>query len=152
MWKPNSTPTPAPVQDPKPAVPATMPAPSVARPASFAAPAAAAANEQGVIGKSLIIKGEITGTESVFVDGRVEGSINLPGNRVTVGRNGVVEADVSAKEVVVQGKVNGNINAGELVEIRNGGAVVGDVSTVRISVEDGAFIKGGIAIRRDDKQ
>jgi cytoskeletal protein CcmA (bactofilin family) len=158
MWKPSSSSPASTGNETKPqhsasggAVVTAAPTPSVARPAAFAPTPAPVQNEQGIIGKSLIIKGEVTGSESVFVDGRVEGTINLPENRVTIGRNGVVEADVNAKEVVVQGKLHGNVTAGELVEIRNGGTVVGDVSTVRISVEDGAFIKGGIEIRREAK-
>jgi len=69
----------------------------------------------------LVIKGEVTGSESLYIDGRVEGSINLPGNRVTVGRNGVVAANVTAREIVVQGKVRGNMTASDRVDIRKPG-------------------------------
>ena len=104
--------------------------------------------EQATIGKSLVIKGEVTGSESLYIDGRVEGSINLAGNRVTVGRNGVVAANINAREIVVLGKVRGNLTASDRVDIRNDGSLTGDVVASRISIEDGAFFKGGIDIRK----
>ena len=104
--------------------------------------------EQATIGKSLVIKGEVTGSESLYIDGRVEGSINLPGNRVTIGRNGVVNANVTAREIVVIGKLKGNLAASDRVDIRNEGSLTGDVVAQRISIEDGAFFKGGIDIRK----
>jgi len=104
--------------------------------------------DQATIGKSLVIKGEVTGSESLYIDGRVEGSINLSGNRVTVGRNGVVAANITAREIVVLGKVRGNLNATDRVDIRNEGSLTGDVVAQRISIEDGAYFKGGIDIRK----
>jgi cytoskeletal protein CcmA (bactofilin family) len=111
-------------------------------------PAAAVTSDQATIGKSLVIKGEVTGSESLYIDGRVEGSINLAGNRVTVGRNGVVAANVSAREIIVLGKLRGNLMASDKVEIRSDGSLTGDVIAARISIEDGAFFKGGIDIRK----
>jgi cytoskeletal protein CcmA (bactofilin family) len=90
------------------------------------------------------------GTESLYIDGKVEGSISLPGNRVTIGRNGQVGANVTAREVVVLGKVRGNVTASDRVDIRAEGALSGDVTAARISIEDGAFFKGGIDIRKPD--
>lgn len=110
-----------------------------------------AVSDQATIGKSLTIKGEVTGSESLYIDGRVEGSINLPGNRVTVGRNGVIAANVTAREVIIQGKIRGNITATDRVDIRNEGSLTGDVIAQRISIEDGAYFKGGIDIRKDVK-
>lgn len=111
-----------------------------------------ATGDQATIGKGLVIKGEITGTESLFIDGKVEGSINLPGNRVTVGANGQVSASmavcITAREIVVMGKIHGNVSATDRVDIRSEGALTGDVSAARISIEDGAFFKGGIDIRK----
>lgn len=104
--------------------------------------------EQATIGKSLVIKGEVTGSESLYIDGRVEGSINLAGNRVTVGRNGVVSANITAREVVIIGKVKGNMTASDRVDIRNEGSLIGDVVAQRISIEDGAYFKGGIDIQK----
>lgn len=104
--------------------------------------------EQATIGKSLTIKGEVTGSESLYIDGKVEGSINLSGNRITIGRNGQVNANINAREVVVMGKVRGNMNASDRVDIRSEGSLIGDVGAQRISIEDGAYFKGGIDIRK----
>jgi cytoskeletal protein CcmA (bactofilin family) len=103
--------------------------------------------EQATIGRSLVIKGEISGSESLYIDGRIEGKISIPDNRITIGRNGVVQANITAREIVIMGKVNGNIECGDRLDIRSEGSVTGDVSTVRISVEDGAVLKGGIQVR-----
>ncbi|HTR64421.1 MAG TPA: polymer-forming cytoskeletal protein [Terriglobales bacterium] len=128
-------------------------APAQSAPASEPAPAARPVSttttpDQATIGKSLVIKGEVTGSESLYIDGRVEGSINLAGNRVTVGRNGVVSANVTAREIVVLGKVRGNLTASDRVDIRSDGSLTGDVVAARISIEDGAYFKGGIDIRK----
>ena len=145
MWKPSN---PGPVHlntNPEPVRPVapTLSAEPVHRPA-------VTAGDQATIGKGLLVKGEITGTESLFVDGKVEGSINLPGNRVTVGRNGQVAASVTAREIVILGKVRGNVSATDRVDIRAEGALTGDVAAARISIEDGAFFKGGIDIKKAD--
>lgn len=107
-----------------------------------------AQGEPATIGKSLVIKGEISGTDSLIVEGRVEGSIHLEGNRVTVGKNGRATANIHAREVVVLGKVRGNITATDRLDIRAEGGVVGDLSAPRMSIEDGAFFKGAIDIRQ----
>jgi len=148
MWKPANQPA-TPPQPEKPMSP-TMPSMTPAEPASAAATRAAVVSsaEQATIGKSLVIKGEVTGSESLYIDGRVEGSINLAGNRVTVGRNGVVAANINAREIVVLGKVRGNLVASDRVDIRSEGSLTGDVVAQRISIEDGAFFKGGIDIRK----
>jgi cytoskeletal protein CcmA (bactofilin family) len=103
--------------------------------------------EQATLGRSLVIKGEITGSEALYIDGRIEGKITLTDNRVTIGRNGTVQADITAREVVVMGKVTGNIECSDRVDIRSEGVVNGNVLTERISVEDGAVLKGGIQVR-----
>jgi cytoskeletal protein CcmA (bactofilin family) len=126
-----------------PATPITLDS-STLRPSAAVAPA----GEQATIGKSLIVKGEVSGSESLYIDGKVEGAINLPGNRVTVGRNGQVAANITAREVVVLGKVRGNIHASDRVDIRSEGSLTGDVAAARISIEDGAYFKGGIDIRK----
>jgi cytoskeletal protein CcmA (bactofilin family) len=150
MWKPNPTGnTPTPTPTPEPVRPATPQASSYETTPRVGAPAGTpAAADQATIGKSLVVKGEVTGSESLYIDGKVEGAINLSGNRVTVGRNGQVSANISAREVVVLGKVRGNINASDRVDIRSEGSLTGDVSAQRISIEDGAFFKGGIDIRK----
>lgn len=152
MWKPtqpaNSPLTPSEPQRPvPPATPAFEPA---ARPAVASAQTSAAAGEQATIGKSLVIKGEVSGSESLYIDGKIEGTINLSGNRVTVGRNGQVSANITAREIVVLGKVRGNMTASDRVDIRSEGSLTGDVAAQRISIEDGAFFKGGIDIRKPD--
>ena len=144
MWKPNQTGSITPNPTPEPARPST-PAPAFEAPGRSAP---AVTNEQATIGKGLYIKGEINGSESLFIDGKVEGSVNLPGNRVTVGRNGQVSASINAREIVVLGKVRGNVVASDRVDIRAEGALTGDVAAARISIEDGAFFKGGIDIRK----
>jgi cytoskeletal protein CcmA (bactofilin family) len=106
--------------------------------------------EQATIGRSLVIKGEVSGSEALYIDGRIEGKITLTDNRVTIGRNGTVQADITAREVVVMGKVTGNIDCTDRVDIRSEGSVNGNVSTVRISVEDGAVMKGGIQVKSND--
>jgi cytoskeletal protein CcmA (bactofilin family) len=150
MWKPTNPSAPSP-SNPEPQRPATTPTPTtMTEPTPASAPRNATLNttDQATIGKSLVIKGEVTGSESLYIDGRVEGSITLAGNRVTVGRNGVVNANVSAREIVVLGKVRGNLTASDRVDIRTEGSLTGDVVAQRISIEDGAFFKGGIDIRK----
>lgn len=164
MWKPTNPPAPnqpntpakLPTQTATPA--AATPMAEVPRPSAEPTPAPANRNavlntqEQATIGKSLVIKGEVTGSESLYIDGKVEGSIQLPGNRVTIGRNGQVAANINAREVVVLGKVRGNLTASDRVDIRNEGSLTGDVVAQRISIEDGAFFKGGIDIRKPGQQ
>lgn len=117
-----------------------------------------AASDQATIGKGIVVKGEVSGADAVFVDGRVEGSIYIPGERVTVGRHGsVVGATqgspcITAREVVIMGTVTGDIAAGERVDLRAGGSLSGDVTTVRVSIEDGAYFHGGIDIRPEDSK
>jgi cytoskeletal protein CcmA (bactofilin family) len=114
----------------------------------------AAPVEQATIGRTLVIKGELSGSEALYIDGRIEGKIIMPESRVTIGRNGKVDASIVAREVVVMGKVNGNLECADRVDIRSEGSVIGDVATARISVEDGAVLKGGIQVRSggDQKQ
>ena len=151
MWKPSNTPsTPAPSPEPqRPAyAQSTMPVTTSRTPPRRASAPPASTQDQSTIGKSLVIKGEVAGSESLYIEGRVEGSINLPGNCVTVGRNGVVSANITARDIVVLGKVRGNMNASDRFDIRNEGSLTGDVVAQRISIEDGAFFKGGIDIRK----
>ncbi|MGA2858959.1 MAG: polymer-forming cytoskeletal protein [Candidatus Sulfotelmatobacter sp.] len=105
--------------------------------------------DQATIGRTLVIKGEVTGSEALYIDGRIEGKIIMPESRVTIGRNGKVDASIHAREVVIMGKVNGNIECSDRVDIRAEGSVSGDISTARISVEDGAALKGGIQVHAE---
>src|SRR5262252_8724249 len=151
MWKPTNQPqTPGRPAEPERPTTSTPSAPAMttSEPPSAPRPVTTTTADQATIGKSLVIKGEVTGSESLYIDGRVEGSINLAGNRVTVGRNGVVSANINAREIVVLGKVRGNLTASDRVDIRSDGSLTGDVVAARISIEDGAFFKGGIDIRK----
>jgi cytoskeletal protein CcmA (bactofilin family) len=121
-------------------------------PTSFAPLSAAGSSmEQATIGRSLVIKGEVSGAESLYVDGRIEGSISVAEHRVTIGRNGNVTANITAREVVIMGKVKGNIQCTDRLDIRGEGSLTGDVITQRISVEDGAVLKGSVQVRAAEK-
>ena len=98
------------------------------------------------IGKSLKLKGEITGSEDLYIDGEVEGTVELKENSLTVGPNGKVHADVSARSITILGRLQGNVKAGERIEIRKTGSLEGDLSTARIVIEDGAVFRGSIDI------
>ena len=156
MWKPTNQPAtpgrPAEAERPSTSSATATTAPLVSEPAAMPRPVVTTTSDQATIGKSLVIKGEVTGSESLYIDGRVEGSINLSGNRVTIGRNGGVAANISAREIVVLGKVRGNLTASDRVDIRSDGSLTGDVVAARISIEDGAFFKGGIDIRKGGKE
>src|SRR5256885_191006 len=102
--------------------------------------------EQATIGRTLVIKGEVSGSESLYVDGRIEGTISFKDHRVTVGRNGVVTANIAAREVVIMGKVTGNVECSDRVDIRSEGSLTGDVVSQRISVEDGAMLRGSVQL------
>jgi cytoskeletal protein CcmA (bactofilin family) len=108
--------------------------------------------EQATIGRTLRIKGEVSGSEALYIDGCIEGKITMPESRVTIGRNGKVDASIVAREVVVMGKVTGNLECSDRVDIRSEGSLIGDVSCSRISVEDGALLKGGIQVRSADQK
>lgn len=101
------------------------------------------------IGKSVIIKGELSGSEDLYVDGVVEGTIELQGNNLVIGPNGKVRAHVNAKGVIVEGKLEGNIRASDRAELRKSAVTVGDIFTQRIAVEDGAYFKGKIDIQKE---
>ena len=102
------------------------------------------------IGKSVVIKGELSGSEDLYLDGQVEGSIALKGNSLTVGPNGQVKASIDAKGVVVQGRLEGNIQASDRVDLRKSATVTGDITAQRISIEEGAFLKGKVDVHRSD--
>jgi len=102
--------------------------------------------EQATIGRTVVIKGEVTGSESLYVDGRIEGTLSFKDHRVTIGRNGSVQANISAREVVIMGKVTGNVECSDRVDIRSEGSLTGDVVSSRISVEDGAMLRGSVQL------
>ena len=100
------------------------------------------------LGASLHVKGEISGNEDLHIDGSVEGLIQLEDRKLTVGASAKLTADVVAREVVVYGSVKGNLRARDRIEIKKDGSVVGDLTTARIMIEDGAYFKGSIEIDR----
>ena len=161
MWKTNTSVVPVPAPSPVPtnhqnslratmqtAVSEGLPSPNKVL----------TAHDQATIGKGLLLKGDISGMGSLYIDGAVEGSINLPGERVTIGSNGRVTAGmmtssrpcILAKELIIMGQVFGNVSASDRVDIRTDGSLTGDITTARVSIADGAFFKGGIDIRKSE--
>ena len=110
---------------------------------------ASQATEVATLGKSVVIKGELSGSEDLYVDGQVEGSIDLRNHSLTVGPNGKVKANISAKAIVIQGKVDGSLNASDRLDLRKSAIVNGDVTTQRIAIEEGAFLKGKVDIQKE---
>jgi len=121
-------------------------APSVPPPAAAAAPRVTRA--EATIGKSVLIKGQLYSEEDLHLDGQIEGTLELPKSRFTVGKSGKVQASIKAREVDVQGTVHGNIEALEKITIRSAANLVGDLRSATISIEDGAYFKGSIDIVR----
>lgn len=122
--------------------------PPAARTAPSAAPSSAPDRNRAIaqIGKSLKIKGSISGSEDLFVDGEIEGTIELEENNLTIGPNGNVNADVKARDITILGRLNGDVQAGERTEIRKTGSLSGNLRTSRIVIEDGAVFRGSIDI------
>lgn len=105
-----------------------------------------------MIGKSVVIKGQLYSREDLTIDGEVEGAVELPEHRLTVGPNGKVLANVTAREVVVMGTIHGNVETTDKLEIRKEAKLVGDIKTARVAIEDGAYFKGNIDIVRAEVQ
>jgi cytoskeletal protein CcmA (bactofilin family) len=103
-----------------------------------------------VIGKSVVVKGQIYAREDLMIDGEVEGSVEATDNRIVVGPNGKVTAGMKGREVIIQGTVKGNVDAAEKADIRKDAKLVGDIRTARIVIEDGAFFKGSVDIVRPE--
>src|SRR5690242_16340549 len=100
------------------------------------------------IGRAVAIKGELPGSEDLYIDGHVEGNIELPGSTLMVGPNGRVRAGIRARGVIIEGKVDGDIEATERVELRKTAVLMGSIVTQRVSIEDGAYFKGGVDVKR----
>jgi cytoskeletal protein CcmA (bactofilin family) len=103
-----------------------------------------------VIGKSVMIKGQIFSREDLTIDGEIEGSVELQEHRLTVGPHGKLQAGVKAREIVVLGTIHGNVEASDKIDIRKDAKLVGDIKTARIVIEDGAYFKGSIDIARPE--
>ena len=102
------------------------------------------------IGKSVMIKGQIISREDLYLDGELEGTVELNEHRLTIGPNGRVQANVKAREIVIIGTIHGNVEASEKLEIRKEAKLIGDIRTARIVIEDGAYFKGSIDIIKQD--
>jgi cytoskeletal protein CcmA (bactofilin family) len=105
-----------------------------------------------VLGKSVIVKGQIFSREDLTIDGEVEGTVECQEHRLTVGPNGKVKASVKAREVVVLGTIHGDVETSDKIDIRKDAKLVGDIKTARIGIEDGAYFKGNIDIMRPDSR
>ena len=112
----------------------------------FKTPEPDSSRGQASIGKAVKINGQIYSKEDLYVDGDVEGTIELQEHRLTIGPNGKVHSSVKAREVVVLGNIQGNVDASDKLEIRKDARLVGDIKTARIIIEDGAYFKGSIDI------
>ena len=104
------------------------------------------------IGKSVVIKGELNGSEDLTIEGHVEGKIELKDHVLTIGPNGKIKAQVFAKSVIVLGEVNGNVTASEKVDIRDGGSVDGDIVSPRVAIAEGAHFRGSVDMQRKGAQ
>jgi cytoskeletal protein CcmA (bactofilin family) len=107
--------------------------------------------EMASIGKSIVINGELSGSEDLTIEGRVDGKIELKDHILTVGSNGRIKAQVSAKAIVVLGQVTGNLNATEKVDIKDTGSVEGDIVAPRVAIADGSHFKGSIDMQKKDQ-
>ena len=100
------------------------------------------------IGKSVVIKGELNGSEDLTIEGQVEGTIQLPDHVLTIGANGKIKAQVFAKAVIVLGEVTGNVSASEKIDIRDNGSVDGDIISPRVAIAEGAHFRGSVDMQR----
>ena len=126
-------------------MPSAMPTAPPPKPAEVEAPRGVAS-----IGKSVVIKGQIFSREDLYLDGEIEGTVEVPEHRLTIGPHGKLRAGIKAREVVVLGDVQGNVEAGERIDIRKESKLVGDIKTGRIIIEDGAYFKGSIDIVKQE--
>ncbi|MEX2572164.1 MAG: polymer-forming cytoskeletal protein [Gemmatimonadota bacterium] len=141
MWKKDDVKT-------ETTTPATAPAP---RPAESSVPGARAVRENALIGRSISIRGDVTGDEDLVIQGRVEGSVNLREHAVTVGGNGEVSANIIGRAVMIEGRVVGNIEGGEQVTLRSSAYVEGDISAPRVVLENGARFRGLVDMGEADE-
>jgi len=136
------TPTPAPVVSQPATAQTAAPQPEIRR----------IERDMVNIGKSVVIKGELNGSEDLTVEGHVEGRIELKDHVLTIGPNGKIKAQVFAKAVIVLGEVNGNVTASEKVDIRDGGSVDGDIIAPRVAIAEGAHFRGSVDMQRKGQQ
>ena len=106
---------------------------------------------QATIGRSIILKGELSANEDLVIEGQFDGTVNLQDHCLTIGANGKVKAEIQARQVVIYGTVNGNVSARDKIDVRRTGNVTGDLTSASISIEEGAYFKGSIDIIREGK-
>jgi cytoskeletal protein CcmA (bactofilin family) len=147
MWKSTrkEDEAPMPIHEPSSPSPASV---SPSRPAEPVRSEPPRSTDVATIGKSVVVKGELSGSEDLYVDGQVEGSISLRGQSLTIGPNGRVRANIEARNVILHGQVDGNIAASDRVELRKSASLKGDIATARIAIDDGAYFKGTIDIQK----
>jgi cytoskeletal protein CcmA (bactofilin family) len=151
MWKRKEDEYTAPAPEAGAPVPAFNPPLSAPpRPAEATRSESFRSHEVATIGKSVVVKGELSGSEDLIIDGEIEGSISLRGQSLTVGPNGRLRANIEARNVILHGRVDGDVRATERVELRKTASLSGNISTARISIEDGAFFKGTIDIQKGE--
>lgn len=145
MWKKEDS-KPQGVPDISTAPAKSTPAPVPAKFVSQDAPTAQAVSSKApaCISQGIRIKGEVTGSEDIFVDGNIEGKLEFANASLTVGPNGRVKADISAREVIVRGRVDGKVIGREKVQLWSTGNVAGEVQTERLAIEDGAVLRGKV--------
>ena len=149
MWKRDEAVKPTSGQ---PATPAAASTQLVSAPAAAQPDARRIERDMVNIGKSVVIKGELNGSEDLTVEGHVEGRIELKDHVLTIGPNGKIKAQVFAKSVIVLGEVNGNVTASEKVDIRDGGSVDGDIIAPRVAIAEGAHFRGAVDMQRKGAQ
>ena len=152
MWKRDDAAKPSAPAGQGPAPAQHSPAPLTAEPTSRPAPAGdpQRGQERTVvnIGKSVVIKGELNGSEDLTIEGQVEGKIELRQNVLTIGSNARIKAQVFAKAVIILGEVTGNVSASEKVDIRDNGSVDGDIAAPRVAIAEGAHFRGSIDMQK----
>ncbi len=146
MWKRDDNVKPS----PPPSAPSASPVQPVATEQAASVPRPTPPMERNIvnIGKSVVIKGELSGSEDLIIEGQVEGKIELRDNVLTIGPNGKIKAQVNAKMVIVQGEVIGNVSATEKVDIRDNGSLDGDIASPRVAIAEGAHFRGSIDMQR----
>jgi len=143
--RPVAVPSPAPPAPPRTDTLMTDTLPKSAHPAAPATP-------QTVVGRSIVLRGQLSGNEDLLIEGQFEGTITLEEHCVTVGTEGQVKAEIRARQVVILGSLTGNTTARDKIEIRRSGHVVGDLLAAAIAIEEGAYFKGSIDILREEAQ
>ena len=149
MWKRDEAVKPA-----TPAGPGATPAPAVSATEPARTPSTPNEPQRGMerttvnIGKSVVIKGELSGSEDLTIEGQVDGKIELRQNVLTIGPNGKIKAQVFAKSVIILGEVTGNVTASEKVDIRDNGSVDGDIAAPRVAIAEGAHFRGSIDMQK----